>query len=124
MDMKTRTRSRTIAFNKPYDVLPCFTDSEGRPTLRDYIDVPGVYAAGRLDRNSEGLMLLTSEGSLMHYITHPPQHLSKVYLVQVERIPDATALEKLRRGVVVSGIRTKSAGARLLLEEPLLPERP
>jgi 23S rRNA pseudouridine2457 synthase len=124
MDMKTRTRSRTIAFNKPYDVLPCFTDSEGRPTLRDYIDVPGVYAAGRLDRDSEGLMLLTSDGSLSHYITHPQHHLSKVYLVQVERIPDASALEKLRRGVVVSGIRTKSAEARLLLEEPLLPERP
>jgi 23S rRNA pseudouridine2457 synthase len=124
MDMKTWTCSRTIAFNKPYDVLPCFTDSEGRSTLRDYIDVPGVYAAGRLDRDSEGLMLLTSDGSLSHYITDPQHHLSKVYLVQVERIPDASALEKLRRGVVVSGIRTKSAEARLLLEEPLLPERP
>lgn len=122
--MKTRTSSRTIAFNKPYNVLPCFTDSEGRSTLRDYIDVPDVYAAGRLDRDSEGLMLLTSDGSLTHYITDPQHHLSKVYLVQVERIPDASVLEQLRRGVIVSGIRTKSAEARLLLEEPGLPERP
>jgi 23S rRNA pseudouridine2457 synthase len=70
---------RTLAFNKPYDVLPCFTDPEGRPTLRDYIDVPDVYAAGRLDRDSEGLLLLTSDGSLAHYITDPQHRLPKVY---------------------------------------------
>ena len=59
-------KSRTIIFNKPYDVLPCFTDPEGRPTLADYIGLPGVYAAGRLDRDSEGLMILTSDGALAH----------------------------------------------------------
>jgi 23S rRNA pseudouridine2457 synthase len=122
--VKTPARSRTIAFNKPYDVLPCFTDSDGRPTLRDYIPIPDVYAAGRLDRDSEGLLLLTSDGSLAHYITDPRHHLPKVYLAQVERIPDAPAMERLRRGMVVSGIRTKPALARLLIEEPTLPERP
>ncbi|MEK6804218.1 MAG: pseudouridine synthase [Nitrospirota bacterium] len=115
---------RTLVFNKPYDVLPCFTDPEGRPTLGDYIDVPGVYAAGRLDRDSEGLLLLTSDGALAHRITDPEHHLPKVYLVQVERIPDAAAVERLQQGVVVGGRRTKPARARLLLEAPQIPERP
>ena len=116
--------TRTLVFNKPYDVLPCFTDPEGRPTLGDYIDVPGVYAAGRLDRDSEGLLLLTSDGSLAHRITDPQHHLPKVYLVQVERIPDAAAVERLQQGVVVGGRRTKPAQARLLPEAPPIPERP
>jgi 23S rRNA pseudouridine2457 synthase len=122
--VKIGTCFRTIAFNKPYDVLPCFTDPKGRPTLRDYIDVPGVYAAGRLDRDSEGLLLLTSDGSLAHYITDPQHLLAKIYLVQVERIPDASALERLCRGVIVKGIRTRPAQVRLLSEEPALRERP
>src|ERR671921_2136435 len=104
--MTARTRLRTLAFNKPYGVLPCFTDGEGRPTLSDYIDVPGVYAAGRLDRDSEGLLLLTSDGSLAHRITHPRHHLSKVYLVQVEGFPEAAALERLCQGVVINGTCT------------------
>lgn len=124
MAMTVQRTSRTLAFNKPYDVLPCFTDPEGRPTLGDYIDVPGVYAAGRLDRDSEGLLLLTSDGALAHYITDPQHHLPKVYLVQVERIPDALALGRLRKGVVVGGIRTKPAQARLLSEPPQLSDRP
>jgi 23S rRNA pseudouridine2457 synthase len=122
--MTARTRLRTLAFNKPYGVLPCFTDGEGRPTLSDYIDVPGVYAAGRLDRDSEGLLLLTSDGSLAHRITHPRHDLSKVYLVQVERLPDAAALERLCQGVVINGTYTKPAQARLLDDPPHLPDRP
>ena len=68
---------RTIAFNKPYGVLPCFTDPEGRPTLADYVSIPDVYAAGRLDQDSEGLMILTSDGNLAHRITDPQHKLPK-----------------------------------------------
>jgi 23S rRNA pseudouridine2457 synthase len=116
--------SRTIAFNKPYGVLPCFTDSDGRQTLADYIDLPGVYAAGRLDLDSEGLLLLTSDGRLAHYITDPQHKLPKVYLAQIERIPNEVALERLREGVVLNGKKTKPAEVRLLLEDPNLPDRP
>ena len=115
---------RTILFHKPYDVLPCFTDPEGRPTLSDYIGVPGVYAAGRLDRDSEGLMILTSDGALAHSITDPLYKLPKVYWAQVERMPDEATLEHLRRGVVLSGVRTRPAGVRLLKQAPALSERP
>jgi 23S rRNA pseudouridine2457 synthase len=117
-------KPRTILFHKPYDVLPCFTDPEGRRTLADYIEISGVYAAGRLDRDSEGLMLLTADGALAHRVTDPSHKLSKVYWVQVERIPDETALDRLRRGVRLKGVRTRPAGVRLLPSEPLLPERP
>jgi 23S rRNA pseudouridine2457 synthase len=122
--MKSRPQVITIAFNKPYDVLPSFTDPEGRPTLADYIDLSGVYAAGRLDRDSEGLMILTSDGALAHRITDPTHKLPKVYLAQVERIPDEKALNQLRRGVVLSGKRTRPAEVRLPEQEPSLPDRP
>ncbi|WP_455377747.1 pseudouridine synthase [Petrachloros mirabilis] len=119
-----RTESpRTIIFNKPYGVLPCFTDPEGRPTLADYIDLPGVYAAGRLDRDSEGLMILTSDGGLAHRITDPKHKLPKVYWAQVERVPDEAALNQLRRGVLLSGKRTRHAEVRLLEREPVLAQR-
>lgn len=115
---------RTIAFNKPYGVLPSFTDPDGRKTLADYIDLPGVYAAGRLDLDSEGLLLLTSDGRLAHFITDPQHKLEKVYLVQVERIPNEDVLERLRGGVVLNGKTTKPAVARLLSDDPQLPDRP
>jgi 23S rRNA pseudouridine2457 synthase len=114
---------RTILFHKPYDVLPCFTDPEGRPTLSDYVRAPGVYAAGRLDRDSEGLMILTSDGALAHRITDPSYKLPKVYWAQVERTPEESALEQLRRGVVLRGERTRPAGVRLLTQPPALSER-
>lgn len=115
---------QAIVFNKPYGVLPCFTDPEGRPTLAAYIPIPDVYAAGRLDQDSEGLMILTSDGALAHRITDPQHKLPKVYLVQVERIPDEQAIMQLCEGVVLSGKRTRPAQARLLDTEPTLPERP
>lgn len=115
---------RTIAFNKPYGVLPCFTDSNGRRTLADHIDLPGVYAAGRLDMDSEGLLLLTSDGRLAHYITDPQHKLPKVYLAQIERVPNEEALEQLRSGVMLNGKKTKPAEVGLLLEDPQLPDRP
>ena len=116
--------SRTIAFNKPYGVLPCFTDPNGRPTVADYIDVPGVYAAGRLDLDSEGLLLLTSDGTLAHHIIDPQHKLPKLYLAQIERIPSEQALEQLREGVVLNGKKTRLAEVRLLPDDPQLPDRP
>jgi 23S rRNA pseudouridine2457 synthase len=82
-----------------------------------------VYAAGRLDRDSEGLMILTSDGTLAHRITDPAHKLPKVYLVQVERVPDEAALKELRRGVLLGDTRTKPAGIELLSTEPQLPAR-
>ncbi len=115
--------SRTLVFNKPYGVLPCFTDPTGRPTLADFVAVPGVYAAGRLDQDSEGLMVLTSDGALAHTITDPRHHLPKVYLAQVERVPDEAALTRLREGVLLKGISTRPAEVQVLPEAPACPDR-
>src|SRR5574339_901023 len=123
MEPMPSSKHITMVFHKPYGVLPCFTDPEGRATLAEYIHVPGVYAAGRLDRDSEGLMILTSDGVLAHRITDPRHKLPKVYLVQIERIPGESALNHLRRGVVIGGARTRPAEIRLLAEAPVLPER-
>ena len=120
----TRRRvPRTLAFNKPYGVLPCFTDPQGRPTLADYVPVTDVYAAGRLDLDSEGLMLLTSDGTLAHHITDPQHKLPKIYLVQVERIPNDEALENLRQGIILNGKATRPAEVHRLPEPPDFPER-
>jgi pseudouridine synthase len=114
----------TLVLFKPYDVLTKFTDEEGRTTLADYVSVQGVYPAGRLDRDSEGLLLLTDDAKLAAHITDPRHELEKVYLAQVERIPDEEALQKLRRGVMIQDYRTRPAKAELLIEEPDLPPRP
>jgi 23S rRNA pseudouridine2457 synthase len=114
---------RYLLLNKPYGVLCAFTDPQGRPTLSSYVDVPGIYAAGRLDLDSEGLLLLTNDGWLIHRLGHPRYHQPKTYLVQVERVPDGSALATLRSGVPVKGRRTAPAQAILLPEAPLLPPR-
>ncbi len=115
-----------LIFFKPYNVLPSFTDPEnqGRPTLAQYIAVPDVYPAGRLDYDSEGLMLLTDDGRLAHQLTHPRYHLPKTYFVQVENIPTEDALTALRQGVLVKGQKTAPAEVELLAAEPDLPPRP
>lgn len=113
-----------LRFWKPFDVLTQFTDAEGRATLADYVDVPSVYAAGRLDRDSEGLLLLTDSGWLIARLTNPAYAHPRTYLAQVERIPDESALEKLRSGVDLNDGRTRPAQVELLASPPDLPDRP
>ncbi|MEZ5464128.1 MAG: pseudouridine synthase [Lysobacteraceae bacterium] len=91
-----------IAFNKPFRVLCQFTDRDGRATLADFVDISGVYAAGRLDHDSEGLLLLTDDGTLAHRLTDPRHKQPKVYLAQVEGDADAESLDALRRGVTLN----------------------
>lgn len=109
---------RTLIFCKPYKVLSSFTDSEGHATLSNYITVPDVYAAGRLDYDSEGLLILTSDGQLAHRITHPKYKLTKIYWVQVENTPTETTLNQLRQGIVIQGQKTLPAGVKLLEADP------
>ncbi len=115
---------RYLLFHKPYGVLTQFTDAEGRPTLAQYIPIPGVYPAGRLDKDSEGLLLLTDDGRVLHRVTHPRWKLPKTYLVQVEGVPSEAALQRLREGVVIKGQKTKPAQVERLETPPRLPPRP
>ncbi len=112
-----------VLLHKPYGVLSKFTDAEDRPTLATYVNMPNVYPAGRLDMDSEGLLFLTSDGDLATRLTSPSFKLPKTYLVQVERIPDAAALEQLRCGVLVKGRLTRRANVRLLTSEPVVHPR-
>jgi len=116
--------SKIILFNKPFNVLCQFTD-EGieRETLADYIKIPDVYAAGRLDKDSEGLLLLTGDGALQARISHPKFKLPKTYWVQVEGEPDEKALELLRKGVDLKDGKTRPAQARIIDEPRILWDR-
>ena len=112
--------STLIRFNKPYDVLPQFTDPSARSVLADYIDLKGVYPAGRLDRDSEGLMLLTDDGRQQARIADPKHKMAKLYWVQVEGIPDAAALARLAKGVELKDGMTRPAKARRIDEPAVL----
>ena len=119
--------SRLILFNKPYGALSQFTDRGtpvGRPTLSDYIDLPGVYPAGRLDMDSEGLLLLTDDGRLQARIADPKFKMPKTYLVQVEGDADDTHLEPLRRGVRLKDGLTRPAAAERIPPPALWPRDP
>jgi 23S rRNA pseudouridine2457 synthase len=115
-----------ILFYKPYNVLCQFTDNDNdtkRQTLKDYISVPGVYPVGRLDLDSEGLLLLTDNGQLQNRLANPKFAHPRTYYVQVERIPDQSALNKLRNGIKIKDYITRKAKVRLLDNEPDLPPR-
>ncbi len=117
--------SRSLLFNKPFQVLSQFTPVNGKRTLADYIDVPGVYAAGRLDYDSEGLMLLTDDGTLQARISNPRYRRAKIYLAQVEGTPDKQALRKLSDGLLLKDGLTRRAVVTAV-EEPdwLWPRHP
>lgn len=116
------SKTQVILFNKPFQVLSQFTDADGRETLKDYIDIPDVYAAGRLDRDSEGLLVLTNDGKLQHKLAHPKAKTSKTYWVQVEGIPDDNAINALREGVELKDGMTKPAKVKRM-EAPDVWER-
>ena len=108
--------ARIILFNKPYGVLSQFTSEAGHPGLKDYIPLHGVYAAGRLDADSEGLLILTDDGALQHRLAHPRHKQPKTYWAQVEGEPTEAALEQLRTGVDLGDFHTQPAQARVISE--------
>lgn len=116
-----------ILFYKPYNVLCQFTDdssySNQRETLKNYIDIPNIYSVGRLDLDSEGLLLLTDNNRVKHRLSEPSFAHPRTYWSQVENIPSPQALRQLEQGVIIQGKKTKKAKAKLLINEPELPPR-
>lgn len=116
--------ARLILLNKPYEVLSQFSGDGVRRTLKDFVDVPGVYPAGRLDRDSEGLLLLTDDGRLQARIADPRHKLAKTYLVQVEGVADVAALDRLRAGVMLKDGPTLPAEVAAIEAPALWPRDP
>lgn len=111
--------NKLILFNKPYDVLSQFTGEAHEQTLANYINLPNFYAAGRLDKNSEGLLLLTDDGKLQHQLSHPNYNKKKYYWVQVEGVPQEQDLLPLRQGLTIKQINYLPAEVNLISEPPL-----
>ncbi|WP_345193711.1 pseudouridine synthase [Kistimonas scapharcae] len=124
MQDHTPTQHTTLLFNKPFMVLTQFTDTQGRATLADYVPIKGVYAAGRLDRDSEGLLLLTSDGQLQSHIASPRFKQPKTYWVQVEGIPSNDKLAQLRKGIMLKDGMTQPAVIRQIPAPDLWPRNP
>ena len=127
--VRKKSKLKYILFYKPYGVLCQFTDNSKnktdikRPTLKDYIPIPSVYPVGRLDLDSEGLLLLTNNGQLQHRLAHRQFAHPRTYYVQVEGIPDRLALDALRQGVIIKNYRTRPAAVKILSTEPDLSPR-
>lgn len=113
-----------IAFYKPYGVLTQFTGEQGDKTLADFNFPPNVYAAGRLDKDSEGLLILTDDGVFNQKLTHPKNHKEKTYLVQIENIPTKDSLDKLAKGVKIKDYLTKPCKVKLVLDPYFAPRNP
>ena len=111
---------RVVLFNKPCGVICQFSPSAGKQTLKDFVPITGVYPAGRLDTDSEGLLILTDDGALQNTISHPGNKWHKIYWVQVENIPDETALMRLRNGVDLGDFVTAPASVNQIAEPPSL----
>lgn len=112
-----------IILNKPFEVLTQFTDENGRATLKDFVPVPNIYPVGRLDYDSEGLVLLTDDKALQHRLADPTFKIEKTYWAQVENMPDEKALQQLRSGVYLKNVKTAPAKAVLLQPAPMVWER-
>tara|TARA_R110000803_G_C11989295_1_gene321766 strand:- start:7280 stop:7897 length:618 start_codon:yes stop_codon:yes gene_type:complete len=117
-------KAEIVLFNKPFDVLSQFTDDQNRQTLKDFIDIKDVYAAGRLDRDSEGLLLLTNDGKLQHKLANPSQKTDKTYWAQVEGTATDIAINALCQGVELKDGLTKPATVRIIDEPKVWPRTP